>query len=87
MQEAMGKKPMSFRPGRVCIRCELICRRREVRSLMEAGKVANGKNWATLGRVKREVKKENKAGRGAWGRFLRYHCASGLSCLGVPRVR
>ena len=76
-----------MKSGRVCLKCELICRMQEEGAMKQSEKDAVGAKWATLEKVKQDAKRENKAGRGAWGRFLRYHCASGWSCMGVPRFR
>ena len=76
--------------GRLCLKCELICRLQELAQMTQAEKDATDADWATPKVVKLDAKRQNKAGRMAWGRFLRclrYHCASGLGFMGVATVR
>ena len=55
---------MTMRSGRVCLRCELLCRRQELAIMTQEQRDAVEENWATRQQVKRDVKHQNKAGGG-----------------------
>ena len=63
--------------GRVCLQCELMWRLQEQQEQEHAGRQVLDAEWATLGRLKSDMKRQNKADKGEWGRSLRYHCDLG----------
>ncbi len=65
-----------MKSGRLCLRCELICRMQEFAAMSQAQKDELGEDYATLQKVKQATKRQNNAGSATW----ELHCVGGGRC-------